>query len=274
MIIYVKQKITLPPPSAGLPSGFTSLDYITVGLNDYIIRDEAVGASDVVFLDHQFEALPTWGLSAYSSGSFFWLYRDSYRMLKVKPPFSLGTTQIPDTYSYYPADATNSDVDCDLSTERVFMCMPITALSVNGVIFPASTLTSMSIAIRADIDSGEDLLSSASCRIYGCYVLDALDWRHYMVPCMRVSDGREGLYDLVDGVFIAILFRNIIDLSDNVITSTYPVASDLTIGIRAVGSTATITFPNGSSSVSAGSRATTITSIAPTYDDAYYYIIG
>ena len=239
------------------------------------MRDEAVGASDVVYLDHQFEAIPTWGLSAYSSGSFFWLYRDSYRTLKVRPPYSLGTTRIPDSYSYYPDDAVNSNVDCDLSTDRVFMCMPITALSVNGVIYPASTLTSMSIAIRPGIDSGEDLLSSASCRIYGCYVLDVLDWRHYMVPCLRVSDGREGLYDLVDGVFSAILYPNAINLStDGVLTSTYPVASDLTVVVGSRLGSITAIFPKGSSSISVdGKGLTTIDSITPTYDDSYYYVI-
>ena len=258
-----------------MPSGFTSLDYITVGLSDCIIRDEAVGASDIVYLDHQFEAIPTWKSSAYNQGSFFWLYRDSYRMLRVEPPFSFSTTHIPDSYSYYPDGAANLDVNCDLSTDRVFMCMPITALSVNGVIFPASTLTSMSIAIRPDIDSGEDLLSSASCRIYGCYVLDVLDWRHYMVPCLRVSDGREGLYDLVDGVFAAILSRNIITYSsDGELTSTYPVASDLTVVVKTRLSTTTITFPNGSSSVSTGIKdiIRSIESITPTYDISYYYI--
>lgn len=241
------------------------------------MRDEAVGASDIVYLDHQFEAIPTWKSSAYYSGSYFWLYRDSYRTLKVKPPYSLSTTHIPDSYSYYPDDAVNSDVNCNLSTDRVFMCMPITALSVNGVIFPASTLTSMSIAIRPDIDSGEDMLSSASCRIYGCYVLDVLDWRHYMVPCLRVSDGREGLYDLVDGVFSAILYPNVIDITaDNVLTSTYPVASDLTVVVKSRFSSITVVFPKGSSSIPADDKyiITTIESITPTYDDYYYYVIG
>lgn len=240
------------------------------------MRDEAVGASDVVYLDHQFEALPTWGSSAYTYGSFFWLYRDSYRSLKVQPPYSLATTQLPDAYSYYPDDAVNLGVNCDLSTDRVFMCMPITALSVNGVIHPASTLTSMSIAIRPVIDSGEDRLSSASCRIYGCYVLDVLDWRHYMVPCLRVSDGREGLYDLVDGVFSAILYPNVIDITaEGVVSSTYPVASDLTVVINTKISTPiTAIFPKGSSSISVDNkRLSTIESITPTYDDSYYYVI-
>lgn len=93
-----------------------------------------------------------------------------------------------------------------------------------------------------------------------------------MVPCLRVSDGREGLYDLVDGVFTAILYQNIISISDSALTSTYPVASDLTVGVGRVGATATITFPKGSGPIAVSNKYYGVYSVTPTYDDLYYYV--
>ena len=96
-----------------------------------------------------------------------------------------------------------------------------------------------------------------------------------MVPCLRVSDGREGLYDLVDGVFSAILYPNAIKMSsDGVLTSTYPVASDLTVSIKfitASTSNTSVVFPKGSSSVTTSYRRYKVSGISPLYDDYYYY---
>ena len=96
-----------------------------------------------------------------------------------------------------------------------------------------------------------------------------------MVPCLRVSDGREGLYDLVDGVFVPILYLNVIKLSvaDGTLTSTYPVASDLVVSIysKTTGALASVVFPKGSSSVTTSYRRYAVSGISPLYDDYYYY---
>lgn len=272
----LNRRLLSPPPSAGLPSGFTSLDYITATINDRIIRDgEVVGASDVVYLDHQFEVMPTWDRG--SNPGRFVLYSDSYRELRVTHYGSFGTNLLPDEYRYESLSSSSSDDPTHpISTDRVFMSMYNTALSINGVIEPSTVLSPMYFDFRnVEGTNNPSVLESVTCRIYGCYVLDVLDWRHYMVPCLRVSDGREGLYDLVDGVFAAILYRNIITYSSNgELTSTYPVASDLTVVVRTRLAVTTITFPNGSSSVSTGNKdiIRSIESITPTYDDSYYYI--
>ena len=259
-------------------SGFTSLDYITATINDRIIRDgEVVGASDVVYLDHQFEPMPTWD-SGSNPGRFIF-YSDSYRELRVTHYDSFGTNLLSDAYIYESISSSSSDDPTHpISTDRVFMCMYNTALSINGIIEPSSVLSPMYFDFRNVAGTNNpSILESVSCRIYGCYVSNVFDWRHYMVPCLRVSDGREGLYDLVDGVFSAILYPNAIHLStDGTLTSTYPVASDLTVVYNSrLSSSTTITFPKGSSSISVGGKDIrySIESITPTYDDSYYYVI-
>lgn len=256
-----------------MPNGFTSLDYITATINDRIIRDgEVVGASDVVYLDHQFEVMPTWDRG--SNPGRFVLYSDSYRELRVTHYGSFGTNLLPDEYRYESLSSSSSDDPTHpISTDRVFMSMYNTALSINGVIEPSTVLSPMYFDFRnVEGTNNPSVLESVTCRIYGCYVLDVLDWRHYMVPCLRASDGREGLYDLVDGVFTAILYQNVIEIVDGVLISTYPVASDLTVGIGRVGVTTTITFPKGSGPITMSNKYYGVYSVTPTYDDLYYYV--
>lgn len=267
-----------PPPSAGLPSGFTSLDYITISsLNQRVCRDSMVGASDVVYLDHQFEAVPTWSSSTNPEDLFLW--SDTYRDMYVSYIGSFGSPYYP-VYSYTPYEVgfVNALESSVLTTERVLLCMPNSAYSVNGVIYPSNDLSAMRINDGVTtVSGGHGEIQSVRYRIYGCYILDVFDWRHYMVPCLRVSDRREGLYDLVDGVFTAILEPNAISLSilDRELTSTYPVASDLTVVISTRTSPSiTITFPKGLSSIYVNnSSLRTIESITPAFDDTYFYTI-
>lgn len=269
----LNRRLLSPPPSAGLPSGFTALDYITISsLDDRIISIEPmIGASDVVYLDHQFEALPTWDGYVNMNALRFWY--DDYRDMRIsyfKYGDSLSTEGYP---SYWYGDADSGA----LTTERVLLCMPNSAYSLNGVIYPSTALSTISInkGVTGTGNNSNGEIQSVRYRIYGCYILDVLDWRHYMVPCLRVSDGREGLYDLVDGVFVAILYPNDIKMSmDGVLTSTYPVASDLTVSIKfitASTSDISVVFPKGSSSVTTSYKRYSVYGISPLYDDYYYY---
>lgn len=227
-----------------------------------------IGASDVVYLDHQFEEFPTWNNYTNAESLYFW--RDDYRNMRIS--YTAGNP----SYSYvaYEVGLTDAIASGALTMERVLLCMPNSGYSVNGVIYPSTVLSTMRInngVSGADANYGK--IQSVRYRIYGCYVLDVLDWRHYMVPCLRVSDGREGLYDLVDSIFSPILLPNAIKLSqmNRVITSTYPVASDLTIHVGSELLTTTVILPKGSNSVSVNSRYDGIVSITPAYDDVYYY---
>ena len=251
-----------------MPSGFTALDYITISsLDERLYCESMVGASDVVYLDHQFEVVPTW--SSGTNPDSLYLWHDDYRGLALTCYQPTDSFTDPDQ-SVYLYEGSESDT---LTTERVLLCMPNSAYSVNGVIYPSTVLSSVSFNVYFD-DSNP--IQSLRYRIYGCYVLDVFDWRHYMVPCLRVSDGREGLYDLVDAVFIPILYPNAIAMSrTGEITSTYPVASELTLVVGSATSsisTSTVAFPKGSSSVTTDYRFYEVKSITPTYDDAYYYI--
>lgn len=232
-----------------------------------------IGASDVVYLDHQFEVIPTWDGYVNMNALHFW--RDDYRNMRIsyfKYGDSLSTKGYP---SYWYGDADSGA----LTTERVLLCMPNSAYSLNGVIYPSTDLSKINIndGVTGTGNASNGQIQSVRYRIYGCYILDVFDWRHYMVPCLRVSDGREGLYDLVDGVFTAILYPNTINMSTKgEITSTYPVASDLTMGVGSSTSsisTLTVVFPKGSSSITTSHRYYLIKSITPTYDDLYYYVI-
>lgn len=270
-------------PAIELPNGFTQLDYITISsLDDRIIFSRPmIGASDVVYLDHQFEEIPTWNSFTNMNALNFW--RDDYRNMYISY-FKTGGPMSSDGYPSYrykayevgSEDSLNSGA---LTTERVLLCMPNSGYSVNGVIYPSTDLSTININDGVTSSSnGIGYIQSIRYRIYGCYILDVFDWRHYMVPCLRVSDGREGLYDLVDGVFTAILYPNTIDmLMDGEITSTYPVASELTLAVGSITSsisTRSVVFPKGSSSITTSYSRYTVKSITPTYDDSYYYIIG
>ena len=232
----------------------------------------------MVYLDHQFEEIPTWSSYIINMNALrFWIddYRDMY-ISYFKTNGSMISEGYPSyRYKAYEVGSVNALNSGTLTTERVLLCMPNSAYSVNGIIYPSTDLST--IRINGGVTSssnGIGYIQSIRYRIYGCYILDVFDWRHYMIPCLRVSDGREGLYDLVDGVFTPILYPNIINMStDGVITSTYPVASDLTVVVSGLSTSLTVVFPKGSSSISvaAGIR-NTIKSITPTYDDSYYYI--
>lgn len=275
----LSRRLLSPPPQAVLPSGFTALDYITISsLDDRIISIEPmVGASDVVYLDHQFEEVPTWSSAVNANALRFW--QDDYRYMYIRYYEPSDGTGYRPSYSYvaYEVGATNALYSDALTTERVLLCMPNSAYSLNGVIYPSTVLSTIKInnGVSGTGTSSEGKIQSIRYRIYGCYILDVFDWRHYMVPCLRVSDGREGLYDLMDGVFVAILYPNTLIMSlTGEITSPYPVASDLTLTVGPVKSISTLTvaFPKGSSSVTTGYRHYEVKSITPTYDDYYYYI--
>ena len=239
-----------------------------------------IGASDVVYLDHQLEEIPTW--DGYVNMNVLYFWRDDYRIMYIYY-FKTGDSLSADGYPSYRYGAygvgTDVPVSGALTTERVLLCMPNSGFSVNGVIYPSTNLSTISInyGVRGTGTNSEGKIQSIRYRIYGCYILDVFDWRHYMVPCLRVSDGREGLYDVVDGVFTAILYPNTINMSTGgVITSTYPVASELTLIVGSVTSSISnksVVFPKGSSSVTTGYRYYGVKSITPTYDDTYYYII-
>lgn len=279
--IYAQQKVLYPPPT-GLPSGYTSLDYITIGLEDRIFRDAMVGASDVVYLDHQFTAVPTW--SSGTNPEVLYLYSDSYREMRIAYTSSydyatmVSTSKVAYSYIGYNVGSSNAIESDSITTNRSLLCIPNAAYSLGGVIYPSSVLSPLYINNGVSEDSGaHGVIQSMQCRIYGCYVLDVYDWRHYMVPCERASDGKQGLYDVVDGVFSAILIPNTITNESGTMTATYPVASDLTVALsRGTSSSGTVTFPKGASSVSLGSayRYYTVSTITPSVDDFYYYVAG
>ena len=229
----------------------------------------------MVYLDHQFEVIPTWSDTTNPEDLFLW--SDTYRDMYISYIGSYGSDYYP-AYSYVPYEVgfVNALISSVLTTERVLLCMPNSAYSVNGVIYPSGGLSTMCINnVVTTVSGSHGEIQSVRYRIYGCYILDVFDWRHYMVPCLRVSDGREGLYDLVDGVFVPILHLNVINLSTayGTLTSTYPVASDLVVSIssRTSGTSASVVFPKGSSSVTTSYRRYDITGISPLYDDDYYY---
>lgn len=218
--------------------------------------------------------MPTWSGGIADTFAF---YSDLYRGLYVDLTTDLDAhPELTTTYRYVShTSPSTTSLTYPVSSDRVFMSMYNTALSINGVIIPSSALSPM--YLNFSDSNGSATLVSVSCRIYGCYVLDASDWRHYMVPCLRVSDGREGLYDVVDGVFSAILIPNTITNESGTMTATYPVASDLTVTLgRGNTSSVSVTFPKGTSSVSLGSgyKYYTVSAITPSVDDLYYYEAG
>lgn len=207
----------------------------------------------------------------------FAFYYDLYRELLVELTYD-SDYALTTVYRYESLSFPSSNrLTYPVSSDRMFMSMYNTALSVNGITAPSSVLSPMFFDFRGADGSSLAELESVSCRIYGCYVLDGFDWRHYMIPCLRVSDGREGLYDVVDGVFSAILIPNTITNESGTMTATYPVASDLTVTLSRNGiSGGSVTFPKGTSSVSLGSayRYYSVSTITPSVDDLYYYVAG
>lgn len=265
-------------PAIELPNGFTQLEYITLGVSSRLVRDGMVGVSDVVYLDYQFDTIPIWsGSGSVTGDDRFRIYKDSYRTLDVVR--SVVGYYDSTWYDYSSLNAEGDDIAYNnITTDRLIVCLSNMELVVNSISQSSSELSS--ISFNSGYSSGEVQPSSVSCRIYGCNILDVSDgpnWRHYMIPCMNNSNGVEGLYDLVDGIFIPCLLDNSlsIDMDNSVITSTYPVSSDLTISVsrRTGGSTAEYVLMTGSNSIDIDSIYTKIVSITPSYDDVYNYVI-
>lgn len=288
---YISHKVSfvmfsrrLFPPPTGLPSGYTALDYITVSsLDERIVAGSFIGASDVVFLDHQFSAIPTWS-SAINPESFY-LFMDAYRSMWINA-FDFDTTVGTDyraVYLYlgYNTNQAYAPHSAALTTARSMLYIPNSAFSLNGVIYPSSTLSAMIISGgTTGVQGSAGEFQMQPLRVYGCYILDVLDWRHYMVPCERSSDGRQGLYDVVDGVFVPVVTSNIPYIGgyqrDSVVFS-HPVTSKLSVVLssRSLSSTLTLSVPKGSSSVTITNSSyygAIIHSVSPISDDTYVYL--
>ena len=288
--IYAQQKVTYPPPIAGvvLPSGYTRVDYIA-GATGCIPTDIIPSISDVLYLDFEFTQSVSGRIARASAMTDTY----GYAYFDIASIFS-GSSSTSYFRFGYRQNAESIRVPLDTVRHQTFYSgasvMDGSTSYPTGVAEgPLSLLYSYSTD-----DNGyfSKLLSYAGARLYQVALFSlGGELLHNMLPCTN-AEGVSGLYDVVSKVFYPYKISNYVNYRTSFndlpngefvviidgVSLMYPAASD--VKLRFVSSynykqyTTNVTIPKGSVFVSVGvlKDNTTRMYIDTKEDGRYFYL--
>jgi hypothetical protein len=255
-----------------LPAGYTKLEYLESDGTNYIDTGFAPNQDTRIVCDFQYVSSADWQIlfgvengTATENANL-----DAYI-------FAMANYQGNYFHFYYGESAPSVGANIT-STSRWTVDLNKNVMTIGGESYTAESRTfqsNYSLSIFTYNQAGTQTLP-ATARIYSCLIYDnGVKVRDY-IPCTS-PDGVSGLYDLVNDVFyplqqVVTKLENKLTLSSGIVTSQYPVASELTIIISMPFGTSTkYTMSKFSSSMTTPTYAIAITSISPTEDDTYIY---
>ena len=247
----LNRRFLTPPPSAGLPSGYTQLDFVSTDVGCFYLDINLLNTS-VCVLDAQVLVDPGSG----DNGSVF-LFESSFGYLKrgfLQDAYGDGIAAFT-----RGSVGTSPDLGSTLDLARHSFILSERGYSADGVPSQGSSSVFL-MANRKDVqnDGQRYTLTSFKTRVYGFSVFDVNGFCNYLTPCSN-SEGRQGLYDLVGGVFYPYLSPNRLYFSFDYsyyrtvnVRADYPVLEDVSISVDCSNGRDSwvhlITLPKGSTS--------------------------
>lgn len=295
----LNRRFLSPPPTGGLPAGYTQLDYVDgCGTTDYY--PIASTSMELVFQGGQStlgnSAGPNAGTDTFHPLDWdgtceWWVFDGGYRS------YALTTSG-----SYLNAsDYAQSQFGAIGSVKRTFRTWGLGA-SLDTTLSWSSSEVLIIGAGRVYNSSSSKVeftpRSISGLRVYSCTVWEGDACVRHYIPCLS-SDGAYGMYDVVGGKFVIFRKANPLTLTTRYeelpalgggaiitsyakLTSKTPVTSDLTITATDYDDyhnpfTVTFTITSGATESSrvpwdASSDWNPIYSISKEYDDFYYYM--
>lgn len=281
MIIYVKQTFPYPPPSVGLPSGYTQLDFVSTDVGCFYLDINLLNTS-VCVLDAQVLVDPGSG----DNGSVF-LFESSFGYLKRGFLMDADGDGIA-AFTRGSID-TSPDLGSTIDLARHSFILSERGYSADGVPSQGSSSVFL-MANRKDVQNGGQryTLTSFKTRVYGFSVFDVNGFCNYLTPCSN-SEGHQGLYDLAGGVFYPYLSPNRLYFSFHYsyyktvsVRADYPVLEDVSISVDCSAGSNTwvhlITLPKGSTSATSSTERYSTSRVyvdrvtcTPRSDSQYFY---
>lgn len=265
-----------------MPSGYTQLDFVSTDVGCFYLDINLLNTS-VCVLDAQVLVDPGSG----DNGSVF-LFESSFGYLQRGfLPDAYGDAIAAFTRGALTFDASDLGSIFDLARHTFVLSEP--GYSADGVPSQGSSSVFL-MANRKDvkIDGQRYTLTSFKTRVYGFSVFDVNGFCNYLTPCSN-SEGRQGLYDLVGGVFYPYLSPNRLHFSFNgsyystiSVRADYPVLEDVSISVDCSGGGYTwvhlITLPKGSTSATSSTERYSTSkayidrvTCTPRSDSQYFY---
>ena len=278
----ISRRFLTPPPSAGLPSGYTQLDFVSTDVGCFYLDINLLNTS-ICVLDAQILVDPGSG----DNGSVF-LFESSFGYLKR----GLMLDAYEDSFAAFTRETLGTatpDLGSTLDLARHSFILSERGYSADGVPSQGSSSVFL-MANRKDVknDGQRYTLTSFKTRIYGFSVFDVNGFCNYLTPCSN-SEGRQGLYDLVGGVFYPYLSPNRLRFSFNgsycstiSVYADYPVLEDISISVDCYAGSYTwvhlITLPKGSTSATSTTERYSTSRVyidqvtcTPRSDSQYFY---
>ena len=217
MIIYVKQKVPYPPPSAGLPSGYVALEYLD-GSQGYVTTDISLLSTDTLYIDFSFSnapsrsPVPSENFSVTNSplvfvSSYFYEFADDV-VFALSHNAAYHNTIAVGFYNTAGKFQYSSASSIFLRKSVLYRFNTVYNVAEKSSVTGVSTTTTTDFlrwtySYYSD-RLGETVTGSAKCpflRLYQFASYSVLgDLTHNLLPCTNPS-GVSGLYDTEDAVF-------------------------------------------------------------------------
>lgn len=282
MIIYVKQAFPYPPPSAGLPSGYTAIDYIDTSRAGFLPIPITLLPSYSVVLDYQLLSIPEYTaqekigpyLISPTASVGYVLPTVGYKCISA----NFGYTSSTSSYVYLGIDWDDQARFTANTKRHTLYFQPYGAL-LDSASYPTSSMDGIGLCLYYLPTTPDTLvpsLRSIPAYIYSFIIYGFTEVVFYGVPCTN-PDGFDGLFDLIGQTFYPYKLRNIVTVANDVISCEYSTYANITVtskftfnGTTHTTTLGTIKKGTTSSSTSSGGIAT---DFSPN-QDAYYIYVG